>query len=56
MAKKKVGRPRKRGRKKVPRIKVKGYTKTIAVFNGVAKAHARRVKVKPHTRKRQKKN
>jgi len=54
MAKKKRGRPKKRGRKP-QRIKVKGYTRRIAVFNGATRAHAKTVRVKAHTRKRSRK-
>jgi len=42
-------------KKKGGRVKVKGYTRVIAVFDGVAKAHARRISVKAHTRKKPKK-
>lgn len=37
------------------RVKVKGYTKYIAKFDGVARAHAVRVTVKAHTREPPKK-
>jgi len=41
-------------KKKGGRVKVKGYTRYIAEFDGVARAHAKRITVKPHTRKRPK--
>lgn len=56
MAKKKVGRPKKRKSKsKTGRVRVKGYTRIVAEFNGVARAHAKRIKVKGYMRKRPKK-
>ena len=55
MAKKKVGRPKKKGKSKTTRVRVKGYTRIVAEFNGVARAHAKRIKVKGYTRERPKK-
>jgi len=53
MAKKKVGRPRKRGRKKAgTRIRVKGHTRKVLVKDGRTKAHYKRIRVKGHTRKK----
>jgi len=37
------------------RVKVRGYTKYIAQFDGAARAHAKKITIKAHTRKPPKK-